>query len=29
LEKGLQFFYVHSAPFPRLGLDGIKKLLGR
>jgi 4-hydroxy-2-oxoheptanedioate aldolase len=29
LEKGVQFFYVHSDPFLRLGLDGIKKSLGR
>ena len=29
LEKGVQFFYVHSDPFLRVGLDGIKKSLGR
>jgi hypothetical protein len=29
LEKGVQFFYVHSDPFLRLGLNGIKKSLGR
>jgi len=29
LEKGLQFFYVHSAPFLRLGPNGIKTSLGR
>jgi hypothetical protein len=29
LEKGVQFFYVHSDPFLRLGLIGIKKSLGR
>jgi 4-hydroxy-2-oxoheptanedioate aldolase len=29
LEKGVKFFYVHSEPFLRRGLDGIKKSLGR
>jgi 4-hydroxy-2-oxoheptanedioate aldolase len=29
LERGVQFFYIHSDPFLRLGLDGIKKSLGR
>jgi 2-keto-3-deoxy-L-rhamnonate aldolase RhmA len=29
LEKGVQFFYVHSDPFLRVGLNGIKKSLGR
>jgi 2-keto-3-deoxy-L-rhamnonate aldolase RhmA len=29
LEKGMQFFYVHSDPFLRLGLNRIKKSLGR
>ena len=29
LEKGVQFFYVHSDPFLRLGLNGIKTSLGR
>ena len=29
LEKGVQFFYVHSDPFLRLGLNGINKSLGR
>lgn len=29
LEKGVKFFYVHSDPFLRLGLNGIKKSLGR
>jgi 4-hydroxy-2-oxoheptanedioate aldolase len=29
LEKGVQFFHVHSAPFRRLRLNGIKKSLGR
>jgi len=29
LEKGVRFFYVHSDPFLRLGLNGIKKSLGR
>jgi hypothetical protein len=28
-EKGVQFFYVHFDPFLRLGLNGIKKSLGR
>jgi len=28
-EKGVKFFYVHSDPFLRLGLNGIKKSLGR
>jgi hypothetical protein len=27
--NGAQFFYGHSAPFLRLGLNGIKKSLGR
>jgi hypothetical protein len=25
----VQFLYIHSAPFLRLGLNGIKKSLGR
>jgi len=25
----VQFFYIHSDPFLRLGLNGIKKSLGR
>jgi 4-hydroxy-2-oxoheptanedioate aldolase len=29
LERGVKFFYVHSDPFLRLGLNGIKKSLGR
>jgi 2-keto-3-deoxy-L-rhamnonate aldolase RhmA len=29
LEKGVKFFYVHSDPFLRLGLNSIKKSLGR
>ena len=29
LEKGVQFFYVHSGPSLRLGLNGIKKSFGR
>src|SRR6266404_8252361 len=29
LEKGLQFFHIHSDPFLRLGLNGIKRTLGR
>jgi hypothetical protein len=28
-EKGAQFLYIHSDPFLRLGLNGIKKSLGR
>ena len=28
-EKGVQLFYIHSDPFLRLGLNGIKKSLGR
>ena len=28
-KKGVQFFYIHSDPFLRLGLNGIKKSLGR
>ena len=27
LEKGVQYFYVHSDPFLRAGLDGIRKTL--
>ena len=29
LEKGVQFFCVHSDPFLHLGLNGIKKSVGR
>jgi len=29
LEKGVQFFYVHSDPFLRVGMNGIKTMLGR
>jgi 4-hydroxy-2-oxoheptanedioate aldolase len=29
LEWGVQFFYIHSDPFLRLGLNGIKRTLGR
>jgi 4-hydroxy-2-oxoheptanedioate aldolase len=29
LEKGVQYFYVHSDPFLRIGMNGIKKILGR
>ncbi|MET0428358.1 MAG: aldolase/citrate lyase family protein [Microvirga sp.] len=29
LEKGVQFFYVHSDPFLRLGMNGIKSILRR
>lgn len=28
-EQGVQFFYIHSDPFLRVGLNGIKKALGR
>jgi 2-keto-3-deoxy-L-rhamnonate aldolase RhmA len=29
LAKGVQFFYIHSDPFLRLGMNGIGKALGR
>jgi 2-keto-3-deoxy-L-rhamnonate aldolase RhmA len=29
LERGVQYFYLHSDPFLRIGLNGIKKALGR
>lgn len=29
LEQGVQFFYVHSDPFLRIGMNGIKTTLGR
>lgn len=29
LEKGVQFFYMHSDPFLRIGMNGIKKTLSR
>jgi hypothetical protein len=29
VRKGVQFFYIHSDPFRRPGLNGIKKSLGR
>jgi 2-keto-3-deoxy-L-rhamnonate aldolase RhmA len=29
LEKGVQYFYVHSDPFLRLGMNGIKSILRR
>jgi 2-keto-3-deoxy-L-rhamnonate aldolase RhmA len=29
LEKGVRFFYIHSDPFLRLGLNAINKALGR
>jgi 2-keto-3-deoxy-L-rhamnonate aldolase RhmA len=29
LEQGVQFFYIHSDPFLRVGLAGIRKLLGQ
>jgi 4-hydroxy-2-oxoheptanedioate aldolase len=29
LERGVRYFYIHSDPFLRLGLAGIKKALGR
>jgi 4-hydroxy-2-oxoheptanedioate aldolase len=28
-ERGVQYFYVHSDPFLRLGLATLKKMLGR
>jgi 4-hydroxy-2-oxoheptanedioate aldolase len=29
LEHGVKYFYIHSDPFLRIGLAGIKKVLGR
>lgn len=29
LEQGVGFFYIHSDPFLRIGLNGIRKTLGR
>ena len=29
LERGVKYFYVHSDPFLRVGLAGIRKMLGR
>jgi 2-keto-3-deoxy-L-rhamnonate aldolase RhmA len=29
LEQGVRYFYIHSDPFLRVGLAGVKKLLGR
>jgi 2-keto-3-deoxy-L-rhamnonate aldolase RhmA len=29
LEHGVQYFYIHSDPFLRVGLAGVKKLLAR
>lgn len=29
LERGVQYFYVHSDPFLRVGLNGIRKTLGK
>ncbi|WP_320203452.1 HpcH/HpaI aldolase family protein [Agrobacterium rosae] len=29
LEKGVQFFYMHSDPFLRIGMNGVKKTLSR
>jgi 2-keto-3-deoxy-L-rhamnonate aldolase RhmA len=29
LEKGVRYFYIHSDPFLRVGLAGVKKLLAR
>jgi 4-hydroxy-2-oxoheptanedioate aldolase len=29
LEKGVQYFYVHSDPFLRIGMNGIKSILKR
>jgi 2-keto-3-deoxy-L-rhamnonate aldolase RhmA len=29
LQQGVRYFYIHSDPFLRVGLAGIKKLLAR
>jgi len=29
LEQGVRYFYIHSDPFLRVGLAGLKKMLGR
>ena len=29
LERGVRYFYVHSDPFLRIGLAGVRKMLGR
>ena len=29
LERGVRYFYVHSDPFLRVGLAGVRKMLGR
>jgi len=29
LERGVKYFYIHSDPFLRAGLTGIRKLLGQ
>ena len=29
LEHGVRYFYVHSDPFPRVGLANVRKMLGR
>ena len=29
LEQGVRYFYIHSDPFLRVGLAGVKKLLAR
>jgi len=29
LEQGVRYFYIHSDPFLRVGLAGVKKVLGR
>jgi 2-keto-3-deoxy-L-rhamnonate aldolase RhmA len=29
LEHGVQYFYIHSDPFLRVGLAGVKKMLTR
>jgi hypothetical protein len=29
LNRGVRYFYVHSDPFLRIGINGIKKALGR
>ena len=28
-DRGVKYFYIHSDPFLRIGLAGIKTLLGR
>lgn len=29
LEQGVRYFYIHSDPFLRIGLNGVRKMLGR